>query len=310
MPYPYSHNLAHTYSIVARDPVSGEMGVAVQSHWFSVGSMVTWAAAGVGAIATQSFVNPAFGPQGLELLEQDITAPEALKILIEADPGQAVRQLAIVDAYGNVAAHTGTGCIPAAGHQLGHNFSVQANLMLNEQVWPAMAAAFEASHGPLAERLIVALEAAQSVGGDIRGQQSAALLVVNGQNSGKVWADRLIELRVEDHPQPNQELKRLLQVHRAYEQMNQGDLAMERHDIAGAQAAYQAAHALYPDNLEMQFWHAVALTNGGQPKEALPMFKAIFAQDNAWAMLIERLPAVGLLRVEPATLQKILAQKK
>jgi len=203
----FSAKLAHTYSIVARDPQSGEMGVAVQSHWFSVGSIVPWAEAGVGAIATQSFVNVSFGPRGLQLLREGKTAAEVVKELIAADEGRDVRQLAIVDSKGNVAAHTGAKCVPEAGHHIGDNYSVQANLMLNDRVWPAMAEAFEASSGPLAERMIVALEAAQEAGGDIRGKQSAALVVVKARSTGKIWEDRVIDLRVEDHSEPVQELK-------------------------------------------------------------------------------------------------------
>ncbi|MFN8458792.1 MAG: DUF1028 domain-containing protein [Anaerolineae bacterium] len=306
MPHSFTSPLAHTYSIVARDPATGDMGVAVQSHWFSVGSLVTWAEAGVGAIATQAFVNASFGPHGLELLRLGLSAPEAVNTLIAADDGREVRQLAIVDSQGQVAAHTGRNCIPAAGHHLGDNYAVQANLMLNEQVWPAMAAAFESSRGPLAERLVATLAAAQAVGGDIRGQQSAALLVVSGVSTGEIWQDRLIELRIEDHPQPVTELQRLLQIHRAYEYMNRGDEAMERNDVAGALEAYRLAEALYSDNPEMKFWHAVSLANAGQVKAALPMFQEIFSQDRLWASLLARLPAVGLLRITPGDLATIL----
>lgn len=306
MPHSFNSPLAHTYSIVARDPATGELGVAVQSHWFSVGSLVTWAEAGVGAIATQSFVNASFGPRGLELLRQGLTAPEAVNTLIAADEGRAVRQLAIIDSQGRVAAHTGHNCIPAAGHHIGNNYAVQANLMLNEQVWPAMAAAFESSRGPLAERLVSTLAAAQAAGGDIRGQQSAALLVVKGVNTGEIWQDRLVELRIEDHPQPVTELQRLLQIHRAYEYMNRGDEAMERSDVAGALESYRMAEALYPDNPEMKFWHAVSLANAGQVTAALPMFREIFSQDQLWATLVAQLPAVGLLRITPDDLATIL----
>ncbi len=204
--YNFDQPLVHTYSIVARDEQTGELGVAVQSHWFSVGSIVSWAEAGVGAIATQSFVNVSFGPQGLLLLKKGKSANEVLNELIEKDEGRDFRQLAIIDAKGNVATYTGSKCIEVAEHKIGKNYSVQANMMLNDKVIPAMAQAFENSKGPLAERLIAALKAAQEVGGDIRGQQSASLLVVSGKSTGKIWEDRLIDLRVEDHPQPVEEL--------------------------------------------------------------------------------------------------------
>ena len=307
--FAFSDRLVHTYSIVARDPDTGEMGVAVQSHWFSVGSIVSWAEAGVGAIATQSFVNVSFGPRGLELLKQGKRASEALQILIDSDEGRDVRQLAIIDAHGDVAAFTGKNCIPVAGHQIGKNYSVQANLMVNDQVWPAMAKAFEQTTGPLAERMLAALDAGQRVGGDIRGKQSAAILVVKGQASGKIWEDRLIDLRVEDHPEPIQEIQRLLKLYRAYEYMNAGDLAIEKNDIPAALKAYGAAEAMFPDNLEMKYWHAVSLVNVGRLSESLPIFKAIFKHDPNWLELTRRLPSVGLLKVSDADLQQIITGK-
>ncbi len=303
----YSTPLAHTFSIVARDPGTGEMGVAVQSHWFSVGSLVSWAEAGVGAIATQSFINASFGPRGLELLKQGKTAQEALKILIDSDEGREVRQLAIIDANGNIAAYTGKKCIPAAGHHIGDNFSVQANLMLNDSVWPAMTKAFEESEGPLAERMIAALEAAQNAGGDIRGKQSAAILVVRGKSTGKVWEDRLIDLRVEDHPEPVKEIKRVLKVFRAYEYMNAGDLAIEKNNVQGALKAYGTAEEMFPDNLEMKYWHAVSLANVGMVDDALPLFKKIFSKDKNWHILTKRLPGVGLLKVSEKDMNRILS---
>ena len=305
----YSDPLAHTYSIVARDPETGEMGVAVQSHWFSVGSIVSWAEAGVGAIATQSFVNASFGPRGLELLKQGKTAQEAVKILIDSDAGRDVRQLAIIDAKGNVATYTGKRCIAEAGHVTGENFSVQANMMLKNTVWKAMAKAFRKSRGPLAERLVAALEAAQAEGGDIRGKQSAAILVVKGKSTGKVWEDRLIDLRVEDHPEALQEIKRVLKVYRAYDYMNQGDLAIEKNDVEGALKAYGTAESMFPDNLEMKYWHAVSLANIGMVDDALPIFREVFQKDANWRTLTERLPAVNLLNVKKEALKKILSQK-
>ncbi len=229
------------------------MGVAVQSHWFSVGSVVSWAEAGVGAIATQSLINASFGPRGLDLLRAGKNAQETVDLLIASDEGQAVRQLAIVDAAGRVATHTGHRCITEAGHHVGKNYSVQANLMLNNTIWAAMATAFEGSNGPLPERMISALEAAQAAGGDIRGKQSAAILVVRGESTGNLWQDRLIDLRVEDHPEPVLEVKRLLHVFRAYEFMNQGDEALEQNEVDAALIAYRTAEAMIPDNLEMKF---------------------------------------------------------
>ena len=179
--------LAHTYSIVARDSATGELGVAVQSHYFSVGPIVPWAEAGVGAVATQSLVLVDYGPKGLDLMRQGLTAPQALDALLKVDSNPDVRQVAMVDARGNVAAHTGPMCIPAAGQHVGNHYSTQANLMSNDKVWPAMAAAYERASGDLAERLLQALEAGERAGGDIRGRQSAAILIVKAQSSGKPW---------------------------------------------------------------------------------------------------------------------------
>lgn len=296
----------HTYSIVARDTITGDMGVAVQSHWFSVGSLVTWAEAGVGAVATQSFVDPAYGPLGLDLMRAGKTANQALDALLASDPGKDVRQVAMIDARGNVAAHTGTKCIEGAGHIVGNNYSVQANLMLNDKVWPAMSKAFESATGDLADRMLAALDAAQSVGGDIRGKQSAAILIVKGKSTGRPWADRVMELRVEDHADPLKELRRLVLVNKAYDHMNQGDLAVEKNDIDGALREYGAAEAMFPDNMEMKFWHAVSLVNVGRTEQALPLFRTIFTRDINWATLLPRLPKSGVLNADEPTIKKIL----
>lgn len=299
---------AHTFSIVARDPDTGEMGVAVQSHWFSVGTAVSWAEAGVGAVATQSFVNKSFGIRGLALLKSGLTAQQALDSLLADDAASGVRQVAIVDINGNVAAHTGGSCIQYATHIVGSQFSVQANMMLNGKVPGAMATAFEKSKGkPLAERMLMALEAAQAAGGDIRGKQSAAVLVVPARSEGKPWDERTVDLRVDDNKEPVKELRRLYNVHLAYEHMNKGDLAVEKNDMANAMNEYNAAMKMFPGNLEMQYWTAITLANGKQVEKALPMLKKIFVKDPNWKELTRRLPAVQLLTVTDAELKKILA---
>jgi len=303
----FSDPFAHTYSIVARDPETGEMGVAVQSHWFSVGSIVAWGEAGVGVVATQSFVNVSFGPRGLALLKRGKTANQVVEALIASDDGRDVRQLAVLGADGSVEAYTGNNCIPGAGHIVGENFSVQANLMKNDKVWPAMAEAFKNSTGPLAERLIITLEAAQNAGGDIRGKQSASILIVKGESSGKVWEDRLIDLRVEDNPEPVKELKRLLRVFRAYEHMNNGDLAVEHGDMQLAMEEYSTAESMFPDNEEMKYWHAVTLVNNGDLNSALPLFKSVFEKNGEWLELTPRLVPIGLLNVSDEELQRILS---
>lgn len=300
------HRPVHTFSIVARDASTGQIGVAVQSHWFSVGSVVPWAEAGVGAIATQSFVDPTYGKLGLELMRAGRTAPEALAGLLAADAGRAVRQVAMIDASGRVATHTGASCIPAAGHVSGKEYSVQANLMANDTVWPAMAKAFEAATGDLAERMLAALDAAQASGGDIRGKQSAALVVVSGQSTGKPWVDRVFDLRVDDAPEPLAELRRLVTLQRAYNHMNAGDLAVERKDNEGALREYKAAEALVPASAEMAYWHAVALVNMGRVDEALPVFSRAFARDRSWITLTPRLPKAGLLPDDPKLIERIV----
>jgi uncharacterized Ntn-hydrolase superfamily protein len=300
----------HTYSIVARDPVTGEMGVAVQSHWFSVGSLVDWAEAGVGVVATQSMVDPSYGPLGLTLMKGGRTAGQTLEGLKRADPHPEVRQVAMLDAAGNVAAHTGDKCIPAAGHIVGKDFSVQANLMLNAQVWPAMAKAFLSAGGDLADRMLAALDAAQEAGGDIRGRQSAAILIVKGKSTGRPWEDRVMELRVEDNPDPLAELHRLVRLHRAFDHMNLGDQAVEAGNSETALREYGAAEAMFPDNLEMKFWHAVSLVNMGRLDESLPLFRVIFAGDRNWATLVPRLPQAGQLKADQKAIDRILSVAK
>ncbi len=299
--------LAHTYSIVAWDDETGEMGVAVQSHWFSVGSVVTWAESGAGVIATQSLVNVSFGPRGLEMLRQGKSAEETLNSLIRSDEGRDYRQLAIVDKKGEVAVCTGEKCIAEAGHIKGDHFSVQANMMLNNTVWSAMSEAYQENlQFPLAERLVAVLEAAEAQGGDIRGRQSAALLVVKVKSSGKLWEDRLIDLRVEDNTHPVKELKRLLKLFRAYEHMNAGDIAIEKKDVETALREYKTAEIMFPENLEMKYWHAVSLANIGMVDQAIPIFKQVFSTDENWRILTRRLPKVDLLTVEKDDLKKIV----
>jgi len=295
----------HTYSIVARDPDSGELGVAVQSHWFSVGTLVPWARAGVGAIATQSFIDVRYGVEGLELLAQGKPPQQALEALLRADPTPELRQVGMIDAQGRIAQHTGRQCIRYAGHLAGENFAVQANLMENRGVPEAMAAAFRAARGSLAERMLAALDAAQASGGDLRGKQSAALLVVRAQASRQPWEDTLVDLHVEDHPAPLRELRRLLTLDSAYDQMNDGDHALERNDIDGALAHYGAAEALAPDNVEMKFWHAVSLVNARRTDAALPVFAEVFRVDADWRSLVPRLVDAQLLIADPATLVRI-----
>jgi len=297
----------HTFSIVARDPATGELGVAVQSHWFSVGSIVAWAEAGIGAIATQSFVDPSYGKNGLDLMRAGKSAPDTLKELLGKDEGREVRQVAMIDAQGRVDAWTGKNDIQSAGHIVGNNFSVQANLMLNDKIWPAMARAFESTKGDLADRMLAALDAAQLAGGDIRGRQSAAMIVVTGKPTGMAWKDRTFDLRVDDNPEPLAELRRLVKLQRAYNHMNAGDLAVEKKDNEGALREYGAAEKLVPNNAEMIYWHAVALVNMGRVEESLPLFRRVFAMDPNWITLTPRLPKSGLLPDDPKLIERIVS---
>jgi len=298
---------AHTFSIVARDPVTGEMAVGVQSHWFSVGTAVPWGEAGVGVVATQSFVNKSYGIKGLQLMKNGLPAPKALDALLAQDPGREVRQVAMIDTNGNVGTHTGKQCIDYAGQFIGKNYSVQSNMMLNNTVCAAMAAAFEASAGnPLAERILASLQAAQVAGGDIRGKQSAAILVVAGRASGQPWNDRLIDLRVDDNPKPLEELARLLRLFRAYEHMDKGDLATEKNDMKLAMEEYGVAMKMFPENLEMQYWTAITLANNQRVPEAAVLLKEIYQKDPNWRELTRRLPRVNLLQVKPDELDMLM----
>lgn len=299
---------AHTFSIIARDPITGDLGVAVQSHWFSTGSIVTWAEPGVGAIATQSMVEVSYGPKGLSGLHSNRAPDDVLQELLKADDGREVRQVAMVDAQGRVAVHTGSRCIEMAGHIKGEQYSVQANMMLKDTVWPAMSKAFEFAKGNLPERLLAALDAAQAEGGDIRGMQSAAMLVVSGNFSDTPWKETIVDLRVEDSPAPLLELRRLLKIQRAYESMNQGDAFLADGKMEEALKAYQAGAQAAPDMIELPFWQAVTLADTGRLTEALPILKSVFDADNNWALLLERLPRAGLLKDDPKMLAAILAQ--
>ena len=272
-----------TYSIVARDPETGELGVAVQSHYFSTGSIVPWAEPGAGAVATQSFAEASYGALGVDLMRTGMAAPAAVRALVAADEGEATRQVAMVDATGRVAAHTGASCIADAGHRTGDGWSVQANMMRRATVWDAMATAYEAASGDLTDRLLAALDAAEGEGGDLRGQQSAALLVVPA--SGPPWA-RVMDLRVEDHPAPLGEMRRLVAMKRAY--------ASEQHGPAMG------------DNPELIFWHGVGLAAAGKVEEALPLLERAYRADDGWALLLRRLPAVGLFPDNPELLAKLL----
>jgi uncharacterized Ntn-hydrolase superfamily protein len=300
--------LVHTYSIIAVDRDKGLIGGAVQSHYFSVGSVVLWGEPGVGMVATQSLVNPAFGPNGLTLLREGGTPAETAEALQNSDAGIVYRQFGIIDTRGRTAAFTGEKCIPYAGHVAEEGLSAQANMMLHEGVPEAMVDAFtagvqragtEVSEVDFASRLVQALQAAEKAGGDIRGRQSAHLLIIPIEKPEEPWKGRKLDLRVEDHPEPVEELVRLIQAHKAYTHHNAGDEAMERGDSETALREYKRAESLYPEQLELVFWHAVALANHNKIDEARPLFEKVFNADANWRELTHRLSGTGLISFDP-----------
>jgi len=290
-----------TYSIVARDPDTGELGVAVQSHWFSVGSIVTWARPGVGAVATQANAEVSYGPRALELLAAGVPAPDALARLVAEDPGGHSRQVAVVDAAGRVGVHTGPTCIAYAGHVAGQGVSCQANIMVSERVWPAMLEAFTAAPGSLTDRLLGALDAAEHEGGDLRGRQSAAILVVPAE--GEPWRT-LVSLRVEDHPEPLPELRRLVALHDAYALASQADelLNAGRHDEAAR--LYMKASERAVGNHELLFWAGLGTAQAGDLDAGAVQVAAAIAVQPTWRELLERLPA-DLAPCGPAVLTRL-----
>jgi uncharacterized Ntn-hydrolase superfamily protein len=288
-----------TYSIVARDDGSGQLGVAVQSHYFGVGSLVSWAEAGVGAIATQSVADPSYGTRGLDMMRAGASAPEALHRLLAEDPKEPVRQVAFIDRHGRVATHTGARCIREAGHRVADGVSAQANIMERATVPDAMVAAFNAAGGDLADRLVTALEAAEGEGGDLRGRQSAALVVVAPRASGRPGEDRPVDLRVDDHPEPVAEMRRLLGLRRAYERVDRGDELAASGEVEAALSEYAAAHAEQPDSAELAFWHGVALAASGREQEARQLLDRAYAEGEGWRDLLRRLPEAGLFPDDP-----------
>jgi uncharacterized Ntn-hydrolase superfamily protein len=299
--------MAHTYSIVAYDSVTGQFGAAVQSHWFRVADVI-WVEPEVGAVATQSLVDFSYGPLGLDMMRNGKSASDALKGLLASDSNNAVRQVAMIDRQGRVVAHTGSKCIAEAGHRVGRYFSVQANLMLKNTVWDAMAKAFESTKGDLAERMMAALEAAQAEGGDIRGKQSAALAVTSPKKTGQVWTERVIDIRVDDSPEPLVELRRLLNVTRTYDYMNQGDNFIVAKKLDSAAWAYGKAQSMQPENPEIGFWYAVSLLDQKQNDAAMPVFARVFKQDPIWRELVGRCVKAGLIADDKEMLARILKQ--
>lgn len=295
--------LAATYSIVARDPASGEIGVGVQSHYFSVGSAVPWAQPGVGAVATQSIVEISYGPKGLERLSAGQSAPEVLAALVEQDPGRELRQVAVIDRQGRVASHSGALCIPAFGHAQGNGWSAQGNLLRSDAVWQAMGPAFERSTGSLAARLLAALEAAEAAGGDVRGRQSAAVIVVAAARPDNPWEGRRVDLHVEHHARPLEELRRLFTLHRAHELFAEARRHFGTGDFETALGLLEQARKLEPDDVEFAFWTGVAFANAGRHEEARRWLAEAYAADASWRELARRLATIGLFSGGPGLIE-------
>lgn len=297
-----------TYSIVARDPATGRFGVAVQSHYLGVGPVVPWLEAGVGAVATQASVNTSLGPIGLELLRAGRAAQEVVAALVASDDRPQVRQLGVVDAEGRAAAHTGAECIPACGHLVRDGFTVQGNLLERETCWPAMAAAYEAALSagePLVERLLRAMEAAEAEGGDVRGRQSAAIMIVDSVVHAAAWRGRLMDLRIEDHPDPVPELRRIVALQLAYDLLDDEGEAAESGRSSGER--YAQARRLAPDAYELAFWRGVELATGGDVAAGRRELAIAFAADSRWRTTLQHLADAGREGVTPELAAQLLA---
>jgi uncharacterized Ntn-hydrolase superfamily protein len=297
-----------TYSIAALDERTGELGVAVQTRWLAVGSMVPWARPGVGAIATQSFVDARYGYVGLELLAAGRAPAAALAELLAADSDPGVRQVGIVDAAGRTVAHTGADCVAAAGHAMGAGVTVQANMMERATVWPAMLEAYEATSGDLADRLLAALRAAEREGGDVRGRQSAALLVVPGSPGSKPWGIRF-DVRVDDAPAPLDELERLLALNRGYEALDEAIEALAVGETAAAAAFAERAAALAPDDDQIRLWQALAVFDAGDEARGQRLYRSALEIEPRAGEHLRRFLAAGQLPGRERLVARLIADE-
>jgi uncharacterized Ntn-hydrolase superfamily protein len=296
-----------TYSIIAREPNTGELGIAVQSRYFAAGQVVPWIEAGVGVIASQSFANPVYGYEGLRLLRSGMAPQDVLDKLVREDAGEATRQVAIMDAQGRVAVHTGAKCVAAAGHALGTNCCAQANMMAQDTVWQAMVHAFEHSSSDLADRLLAAMEAAEREGGDLRGKQAAGLIVVSGNPSGVSKLDRVVDVRVDDHPAPIGEIKRLLQYARAHQCVRQATDKVVAGDFNGALADLDVCLIAYPDEPQFLFRRALVLLPLGRFEEAREMVQHAHNIHPGWSEILLRFADAGIVPVSRDIVASLVA---
>ena len=298
-----------TYSIVARDEATGHLGVAAQSCYFALGSVLPWARAGVGAVATQSMVDPGYGPRCLDLLAQGMGAADALAQVRAADEGREVRQVGVVSAAGEVSSFTGAQCIDHVGHAEGNGYSAQANMMAGDGVCEAMAAAFEATNGSLATRLVAALVAAEGKGGDARGQMSAALIVVEGDRRAHPWEGVLTDVRVDHHPDPLTELARLARVAEAYHLCDVAEEALVQGDVAAALSGAEAGLALLPGEGNLLLSYIAALIGVGRLNEAAAEAQRLVASRPPWEGVMRALIDRGLVPMpDGVTLDGLLAR--
>nr|MDO8100550.1 DUF1028 domain-containing protein [Candidatus Njordarchaeota archaeon] len=296
---------ASTFSIVAFDPIIKDLGVAVQSRYFSVGSVVPWAEAGVGAIATQSFVNVSYGPRGLQFLKEGLSVDEVIGRLTRDDEGKDFRQLGIVDSKGSASAFTGSRCLEWAGSTVGKNYAAQGNILAGEDVVKGMVENFESTKGELADKLVAALEGGQEGGGDARGRQSAALLVVR-KNVGRAgYGDRYIDLRVEDHPEPIVELRRLLVMHRVYRLIDDGEDKIATGDLDGALSLIREAVSLGPTIDDAHVDLGIIYLKLGRKDEALKAFRQALKLNPRMKTMIKQLPGAGLVEPDPEVFREL-----
>ena len=295
-----------TFSIIARDPLTGAFGMACETHFFAVGRLVGWLEPGVGAVATQAFVNVGFGPRGLELLRSGMSPRSVVSSLIDSDESPEVRQLAVVGPDGDVANYTGANCVASAGALSGEQVSVQGNMLASHDVYASMLRAYEdAADLPFASRLLAALRAGEDAGGDARGSQSAVLKIVSGKRGGNVWEETLLDLRVDDHPDPVTEITRLAELSGAFDRL--GDVmfaprlmigeysAVTPEELGGALAALDSAREVLGDNLEASFWKAVLLARAGRHSESAELFAEVFAQQPHWRPYLDSVAAAGFV---------------